>query len=701
MRNLSSLNTYQRLLLLILATSGLFFILFCSLYFYTLKQEKQVYIAASKEYENEVNSIFTLNSKTHIAAIVDVTFWDELVTYLKTKDEKWYKEYVESQFPTYDADFIGIYSLNNQLIRKTTSQRLANIGPIPQEVINKLYNEKLVRYYKRVPEGILEIFGATIHPSNDLHKNKFKPSGYFFMARILGDNFIKNLENITSSKIEIVQNFKPNEADKSAIYVNINLNDLQNKQVSDIVFERPFHLNFITSKKILITIVIATIINLLVYLYYYRRWIYKPINLITNILETRNEKSMVNLRNVRGEFIHISNLFKENNNQRKELEIAKQKAEEGDKLKSSFLANLSHEIRTPMNAIMGFSDLLIDPNLDQKDRDEYLNIIRNSGKNLTSIIEDLLEMSKIDANQIKPNYKAIDLEKCIGDLYTSLKITVLNDRKIQFCIEEHLLKPKSKIITDEVKLKQILTNLVTNALKFTVTGTVSIGYYVNEKTELIEFWVSDTGQGIEKENLQIIFDRFRRIEDKFSVQVSGLGLGLSITKAYVELLGGSINIESTVGKGSKFLFTIPLKYDETKLDMNLTADPQKSETATNQTILIAEDNDINFMLLQRILLLKNYKILRAVNGQIAVDICKADQTIDLIFMDIKMPIMDGFEAFKMIRTFNQTIPIIANTAYSSTDDKEKILSDGFTNYISKPINKVEIFEMLDELFGNN
>ncbi|WP_316768518.1 ATP-binding protein [Pedobacter frigiditerrae] len=700
MRIISSLNTYQRLLLLILATSGLFFILFCSLYFYTIKQEKQVYNAASKEYENEVNSIFTLNSKTHIAAIVDVTFWDELVTFLKTKDEKWYKEYVQSQFPTYDADFIGVYTLNNQLIRKTTSKKLESIGELPQGVINKLYKDKLVRYYKKVPQGILEVFGATIHPSSDLHKNKFKPSGYFFMARILGSDFIKNLEKITSSKIKIVQEFKVNEADKDAIYVNLNLNDLQNETVSNIVFERPFHLNFITSKKILITIIIATIINLLVYLYYYRKWVYRPIDLITNILETKDEKSINNLRNIRGEFIHISNLFEENNNQRKELEIAKQKAEEGDKLKSSFLANLSHEIRTPMNAIMGFSDLLIDPNLGIKDRNEYLKIIRNSGKNLTSIIEDLLEMSKIDSKLITPNYKAIDLEKCIYELYNSIKITVPEEKDLQFLIQESLSKPKTKVLTDEVKLKQILTNLVTNALKFTITGTVSIGYYVNEQAETIEFWVKDTGQGIEKDNIQIIFDRFRRIEDKFSVQVSGLGLGLSITKAYVELLGGTINVDSTVGKGSKFSFSIPLKYDETKLNMNVKEEAQKSEIITNQTILIAEDDDINFMLLQRILLLKNYNILRAVNGKVAVDTCKENPNIDLIFMDIKMPIMDGFEAFSIIRTFNQTIPIIANTAYSSTEDKEKILSEGFTNYISKPINKVEIFEMLDELFGS-
>ncbi|WP_169306910.1 response regulator [Pedobacter polaris] len=669
------------------------------MYFYILRQEKQVYATASKEYENEVNSIFTLNSKTHTAVIVDVTFWDELVTFVKTKNQKWYKEYIESQFSTYEADYIGIYDLKNKLIAKTTSVNLNSIGEIPQYVLDKLYKDKLVRYYQKVPEGVLEVFGATIHPSDDLHKDKTKPSGYFFMSRILDKKFVEDLEKITSSKISVTDNFQYNEDEKKAIYVSLNLNDLQDKLVSNIVFERSFHLNSVTTKKILAIIIIATIINLIIYLYYYRRWVYKPINLITNILETRDEKSMVSLGSIRGEFTHISNLFEENNNQRKELEIAKRKAEEGDKLKSSFLANLSHEIRTPMNAIMGFSDLLLDPNLNQKDKSDYLKIIRNSGKNLTSIIEDLLEMSKIDSTQITPNYKPVDLDKCVSELYKTIKITQHNN--INFSIQEDLIKPKKKILTDEIKLKQILTNLITNALKFTKKGYVTVGYNIDEPNATLQLWVEDSGLGIDNDNLKIIFERFRRVEDEFSIQTSGLGLGLSITKAYVELLDGTIDVKSTPGVGSKFSFTIPLKYDESEVDFCAIENTSKINISGNQSILIAEDDDINFMLLQRILQLKNYKILRAVNGKEAVEICEANKNIDLIFMDIKMPIMDGFEAFRLIRAFNQHIPIIANTAYSSIEDKEKINKAGFTNYVSKPLNKDQIFDLLNGLFMAN
>ncbi|MFA6276349.1 MAG: response regulator [Pedobacter sp.] len=699
MRFLSSLNTYYRLLLLIISTTALFFLLFLFLYFYTKKQEKEVYKSAYKEYQNEANSIFELNSKTHIAAIIDVTFWDELVEFTKTRDQKWYKNYIEKEFPTYEVDYIGIFGLNQELLNKTTSSKLKSIDFIPKQIMPTLYKSKLVRFYMKIPEGVIEVFGATIHPSDDPKKNRSKPSGYFFMARLLNQNFIQNLEKISSSKIKVNDTNYPNLNDGNSIEVSLNLKDWKSDVVGNLSFERPFNLNFYNTKKILFIIIIATILNFLIYFYYYRRWIYKPLRLITSTLEKENESSILSLKKTHGEFKHIGNLFEENNKQKKQLEIAKEKAEESDRLKSSFLANLSHEIRTPMNAIMGFSDLLNDPNLNQKDKTDYLKIIRNSGKNLISIIEDLIEMSKIDSKQIAPNYQSLDLDKCISELHRAIKITIPEEKSIEFLIHENKEPLKHKILTDEIKLTQILTNLITNAIKFTQKGHVSIGYKVNEEDKLLEIWVEDSGLGINENNVKIIFDRFRRVEDEFSVEISGLGLGLSITKAYVELLGGCINVKSTPGIGSTFSIIIPLKYDESIVDVDSVKNIYKLSKAENETILIAEDDDINFLLLKKILQLKNYKILRAKNGQEAVEICTNNANIDLVFMDIKMPIMNGFEAFELIRQFNKTIPIIANTAYSSFEDKEKIINSGFTNYISKPLNKNEIFYLLSSIFG--
>ena len=432
MRILSGLNTYYRLLVLIIGTSALFFILYASLYFYTFKQENAVYKSASMEYRNEVNSIFKLNSKTHTASIVDVTFWDEMVDFIKTKDEVWYKDYIEAEFLTYEADYIGIYDLNKKCLSKTSSAKFKSIDFVPKDAFEQLYKTKLNRFYVKVEEGIIEVFGATIHPSDDPKKNKYKPAGYFIMARLLDGNFIKNLEEISSSKISIVSKDFLSEKDKNSIALNLDLKDWKNDNIVDLHFERSFNLNFSNTKKILDIIILATILNLFIYLYYYRRWVYKPVKLITNILEKKDEKSILELKKSRDEFGYIGNLFEENNNQRKQLVIAKEKAEESDKLKSSFLANLSHEIRTPMNAIMGFSDLLKDGNLNEKEKSDYLKIIRNSGKNLIGIIEDLIEMSKIDSRQISPNYKSLDLDKCISELYHSIKITIPEEKEVLF-----------------------------------------------------------------------------------------------------------------------------------------------------------------------------------------------------------------------------------------------------------------------------
>jgi signal transduction histidine kinase/ActR/RegA family two-component response regulator len=700
MRILSNLNTYYRLLLLILGTSALFFILYLCLYFYTLREEKNVYRTALREYNNEVNAIITLNSKTHISSNYYISFWDELVAFTKSEDKKWYHDNVEGDFESYESDYVGVYNLKNKLIVKTTTGKIKTVDFIPKGVFAQLYETKLNRFYLRIPEGIVEVFGATIHPTDDPKRNKYKPSGYFFIVRILDKKFTKDLEELSGSKITIVPNDydKPNE--KNEIATNVNLNDWQNNTIANIHFERSFNLNFNNTKKILGIIILGTLVNLLIYLYCYRKWVYKPINLVTGILETKDEQLMTNLIKLKGEFGNIGYLFKENNEQRKQLEIAKEKAEESDKLKSAFLANLSHEIRTPMNAIMGFSDLLSDSELQEKDRLDYLKIIKNSGKNLTSIIEDLVEMSKIDSKQITPNYKAVDLDQCLAELYHAIRVTIPEEKGIDFSIIQDR-KLANKILTDETKLKQILTNLITNAIKFTKHGSITVSSIIDEKENSIKIDVKDTGKGISEANLQIIFDRFRRIEDDFSIEVSGLGLGLSISKAYVELLGGAISVESEFGKGSLFSFTIPLKYDESIKIIYSAPKTKRLAHGEKQTILIAEDDDINFLLFEKITLLRNYNVLRAVNGLEAVEICKDNASIGLVFMDIKMPIMDGFEAFEKIRKFNSLLPIIASTAYSSSEDKERIIAFGFTGYISKPINKNEIFELLDDIFNED
>ena len=298
---------------------------------------------------------------------------------------------------------------------------------------------------------------------------------------------------------------------------------------------------------------------------------------------------------------------------------------------------------------------------------------------------------------IVPNYTDIDLDKCLIELYNTIKVDIPKSKKIDFYIIESNARLFYNVKVDEVKLKQIIINLVYNAIKFTEEGYVAFGYEIIEEGELdfIEFSIKDTGIGISKENQKTIFDRFKRVESDLTIEKGGLGLGLAITKAYVEMMGGTISIHSNQNKGTVFNFRIPLKYDKTnKLDVQKVSDMQLEIQLDKKTILIAEDDNINFLLIKKILQVTNYEIIRAENGQIAVDIALENPTVDIVLMDIKMPIMDGYEAFEKITIIRPNLPIIAQTAHASVEDKEKVNTLGFTDYITKPINKELLLEMV-------
>lgn len=464
-------------------------------------------------------------------------------------------------------------------------------------------------------------------------------------------------------------------------------------------FQQEFVQSYSTIKNSLLLLSVLVLISLAAYIVFFKNNLFHPMKLITSALETGSKKCIKLLKAIPGEFNYIGNLFQDNDNHKYELVSAKIKAEESERLKSTFLENLSHEIRTPMNAIIGFTDLLITSSLSEEEKKEYLSIIHKSGTGLISIIEDLIEMSKIDTNQIVPNYIDIDLDKCLLELYNTIKLDIPKSKNIDFYIIESNTKLFYNIKIDEIKLKQIIINLVYNAIKFTEEGFVAFGYNIIEEGELdfIEFTVKDTGIGISKENQKTIFDRFKRVESDLTIEKGGLGLGLAITKAYIEMMGGTISICSNQNKGTVFTFKIPLKYDRTnKIDVQKISDMQLEMQIKTKTILIAEDDNINFLLIKKMLQVTNHEIIRAENGQVAVAIALENPEIDIVLMDIKMPIMNGYEAFEKIIEIRPDLPIIAQTAHASEEDKEKVNKLGFTDYITKPINKELLLEMVDK-----
>lgn len=382
----------------------------------------------------------------------------------------------------------------------------------------------------------------------------------------------------------------------------------------------------------------------------------------------------------------------ERKNHEQDLLIAKEKAEESDRLKTAFLHNISHEIRTPLNAIVGFSTLLGENDIDTLIRQSYVEIIMQSSDHLLSIISDIVEISNIEAGIVKKVKSAVNLNSLVKSLFDQF-IKNANQKNLALSFNNGLEEKDASILTDKTKLVQILSNLLSNALKFTDTGEIKLEYRVNLK--FIEFSVTDTGIGIPPDYHNKIFDRFYQVKDSKSRLYEGTGLGLAISKAYVEILGGKIWLSSNPGQGSSFYFTIP--YEKQVLVSKtppLIESTNKVVFSERKRILVAEDVESNFELIRYFLSGANVEIIRASNGKEAVDKCLSDISIDLVMMDIKMPVMDGYTATKLIREKNSKIPIIAQTAFA--DDLNKAVESGCSGFISKPFTKKSLLKTLAE-----
>ncbi len=376
-----------------------------------------------------------------------------------------------------------------------------------------------------------------------------------------------------------------------------------------------------------------------------------------------------------------------------DLIAAKEKAEESDRLKSAFLANMSHEIRTPMNGIIGFSDMLNKNNLSETKRESYIKIIRDSSHQLLHIVNDVLDISKLETGEVGINEDTVNLNDILAKLFSFFNPKT-KDKNLMLISQPGLHSKESIIKTDHTKLKQILSNLLSNAIKFTDKGHVKFGYEViNEK---LQFFVEDTGIGIPKNMHETIFERFRQVDYNFERQYGGTGLGLSICRKLIELLNGKIRVESEPGKGTTFYFTVPFVKAFEQTEREPAKEQPANEITGKQTILIAEDEIINYIYLNELLEDKNFTTLHAHNGKHAVDLCNAHPEISAVLMDIKMPVMNGFDATRQIKQLRPELPVIAQTAYAMTEDREKALQSGCNDYLSKPVNKTDLLEILSK-----
>ncbi len=395
----------------------------------------------------------------------------------------------------------------------------------------------------------------------------------------------------------------------------------------------------------------------------------------------------------------------------KELILARERAEESDRLKSAFLANMSHEIRTPMNGILGFAGLLKEPGLTGGDMLEYIGIIEKSGTRMLNIINDIVDISKIEAGLMVASIGETNVNEQIEYLFTFFKPEA--ERKgLKLLYRNTLPSKESNIQSDREKLFAILTNLIKNAIKFTDNGSIEFGYdlitsrdnacIVSATSMELQFFVKDTGIGIPKARQKAIFERFIQADIGDQRAFQGAGLGLAISKAYVEILGGKIWVESIEGEGSIFYFTLPdnVEHRERTNKKNVGSSEPESGLAKTLKILIAEDDEESSLLIDIMVRTFSKEILKVRTGKEAVEACLNHPDIDLVLMDIQMPVMDGYDATRQIRRFNSDVTIIAQTAFGLSGDREKAIEAGCSDYISKPISKEKLILLLKTYFGN-
>ena len=380
-----------------------------------------------------------------------------------------------------------------------------------------------------------------------------------------------------------------------------------------------------------------------------------------------------------------------------ELILAKEHAEESDRLKSAFLANMSHEIRTPMNGILGFAGLLKEAALTGEEQEKYISIIERSGARMLNIINDIISISKVESGQMEISISETNINNQLEFIYTFFKPEA-DLKGLQISFKNPLSAKDATMNTDREKIYAILTNLVKNAIKFTPAGSIEFGY--EKKGDNLEFFVKDTGEGIQPGVTEVIFERFRQGSELLTRNYEGAGLGLSISKAYVEMLGGKIRVESEMGKGSRFYFTIPYRtpMEEKMVIKEIVSGTGEESHVKNLKILIAEDDETSAILLTMSVKLFGRDVLQVRTGVEAVEACRNNPDIDLVLMDIKMPDMDGYTATRQIRQFNKEVVIIAQTAFGLTGDREKALIAGCNDYIPKPFNKAALIVILNSIF---
>ncbi len=692
---------HNRINLLLYITGFIFLALLFRLYITTVNQEKLILKESEQQFQNEINALITNKQETLNQVVYDYTFWNEFVNQVSFPDTAWYTNNITTILKSFRVDYVAVYDSSFHLIHEVALPSVTSRSFVSEEILNRIKEVRLLDFFQIKPEGLFDVSSASIHPDNDPTHKLTRPRGYLVLAKNW-TSLIASSDIRLGGAIATLKQGTDTIADKGEYQttVSVPLHGWDKREIGRINFTRASNLLKLyrySSFYMIFTMLISIIITWFVINFTFRRWVTKPLKLVTSILQSEDISHVDELKQCPGEFKQIGMLFSDFVDQKKELFRAKEKAEESELLKSAFLANMSHEIRTPMNGILGFVELLKEPKLSGEEQKQYIGIIEESGKRMLNIINDIICISKVEAGHVE----VVNAETIINDqikyIYTFFKPEA-DSKGVKLIYKTGLSDLESNVWTDREKLYAILTNLVKNAIKFTNSGFIEIGY--ERKGKFLEFFVKDTGVGIRQDKREMIFERFRQVSESLSRNYEGAGLGLAISKAFVEIMGGKIWVESELGEGSSFFFAIPFVQQKNAKTQSATNELNNWEklNVRGLKIVIAEDDTISDLFLSKLIKTIGREVLKVKTGTDAVDVCRKNPDIDLVLMDIQMPEMDGYEATRKIREFNKNLVIIVQTALSIKGERERAEAAGCTDFLSKPFSITEFNELIRKYF---
>jgi signal transduction histidine kinase len=713
-------NLQFKIFILILALTSLFSISFFIQQKTENKKIENILKSESIEQDTLLRRIIELKGKSLKSYNFDYSYWDALIEFTKTKDKKWAFENIISTMPTFDVDAVWIFDLNFNLYysyNNLENDKRLN-SPFDKEKLFKIVaNKPFNHFYFQSNGKIFEVYTAPLQPGSDI-KRVSSPLGYLFCARLWDEAYVNDIALLTESKIELQPYGTLQKEERYAIHNSFILYDIENHplvqagttkestDLIDMVDASQFQ------KYITIAFSFCIIAFLILFLYYY---VTRPINLISMALETEDADLLNSINSIDNIYIKLSRLIKNFFVQKNELideiklrtEIedklkrnqnelvaAKEKAEEMNRLKSSFLSNMSHELRTPMTAILGFGEILYNSLENPQDK-EMAETILKGGKRLTKTLNQILDLSKIEAEKFNINLKPVRISDVIKESINLYKVFAKEKNlKISYEINDDIYA-----MLDLPSFEKVMSNLVHNAIVYTQKGGVTVKTTLDkcEDKEYLRIDVIDTGIGIPDDLQEIVFEPFRQASEGLNRQYEGTGLGLTITKRFVEMMNGTIEFKSKIGQGTTFTIRFPfLKNIQPDIEYNPEISNKIEETIKKDSIkgLLVEDDELSIKTIKYMLKdICNLDIVE--NGNDAIESAKK-YSYTFILMDIGLKDMSGMEAVQIIRKIEgyENKPIVAVTAFSMVGDKEKFIDGGCSHYLSKPFQMEELIDMV-------